>query len=92
MTALPNTKLTITLKGTTSALFNGQPITFKNGTATITVPKKAGQYYLTTSTSDIPLRVDVKGTKAVVVPTQTETTPLNPITKLINWVGGWFGK
>ncbi|MFA6463741.1 MAG: hypothetical protein WCV55_01915, partial [Candidatus Paceibacterota bacterium] len=90
---LPNTKLTITLAGATTGKWNGQTITFTNGSATITVPKKVGRYYLTTTNSSVPLAIEVKITKEVIVstPAPVSTNPIvNIITNITNWFGGWF--
>ena len=97
VSVLPNTTLTITLKGAKTGTYNGTPITFTNGFATITVPKKAVRYYLTSPDASIPLAIDVKGTKVVVVPSPSTPTPpvsipiITPIVNTItNWFSSWF--
>ena len=94
VSVLPSTKINITLKGAKTGTYNSQAITFTNGSATITTPKKVGRYYVVTSDSSVPLAIDIK--------TQTNfasqnlngqaslTSSANPITNVITNVGNWF--
>ena len=94
VSVLPQTKLIVTLKDAKTATFNGAPVTFTNGVATLTIPKKTGRYYLVTSSSPVPLAVDVKSAKALTAPAVTVPVSTNPIINIVNkitdWFSGWF--
>ena len=98
VSVLPSTTLNVSFspenKGTYTATFNGQSITFTNNKATLVTPKKLGRYYLITSNSSVPLAIDVKSSKTLSTPVATTTAPVNPVIDVVNkvtdWVSGWF--
>jgi hypothetical protein len=98
ITVLPNTKLIISLnqgKGeVNTATFNGTPIAFTNNSITLTAPKEAGRYYLVSSSSPVPLAINVRVKTIVTVPQKAPesilTSTTNPISHLIDWFSSLF--
>ena len=90
----PQMILTISLKGETTGKWNGQTVTFRDDSVVITVPKKAGRYYLVTPTSVIPLAIDVIANKEIttpVIPAPVSTNPIiNIFIKITDWFSSWF--
>jgi hypothetical protein len=89
ITTLPNTTLTISLIPTDNKLitgtFNNQPITFNpDNTITIKTPSTLGTYFLKTSSSPIPLAIEVTAKAPTLEPTP-ETKPPTLWSRVVKW-------
>lgn len=83
VTALPSSKLVISLQGAKTASFNGQQVSFSRNQLALTTPSKPGVYTLTSPASPLTLLIEVTGFKTASIPTEPPKTSW--FTKALNF-------